>query len=84
MTHIAPDLARRLDDAPDAKHDVIVLTNGSVDALLATLPSQAEVRHVYRLRKGIALRASGDVILSIDKVAGVTSVEPDRSVSAQS
>jgi hypothetical protein len=84
MTPITPDLARRLDEAPDSRHDVIVLTAGSIDDLLAGLPPGVEVRHVYRLRKGIAARASAGDVRALAKVAGVTSVEPDRPVKSTS
>jgi hypothetical protein len=84
VTHITPELERRLAGAPDARHDVIILTDRPVDELLGLLPAGVAVRHVYRLRKGIAARASAKEIRSIDKVAGVTHVQPDETVSASS
>ena len=84
MTPLTPDLARRLDEAPNARHDVIVLTQGSLDDLLAALPPGVEVRHVFRLRKGLAARASASDVRAVAKVAGVTSVEADQAVQASS
>ena len=60
-----------------------VLTT-ALDDLLAALPPGVEVRHVFRLRKGLAARASASDVRAVAKVAGVTSVEADQAVQASS
>ncbi len=82
MAIIPSDLARSLDARPSARHDVVVTASGSLEALLAAVPAGMEVRHVYRLRKGIAASADAASVRALASSGAVESIEPDRPVSA--
>jgi hypothetical protein len=82
VASIAKDLADLLDGEPAASLDVIVLASGSLEALLEAVPPGVEVRHVYRLRKGIAATADVAAVRVLAASDAVAAIEPDRPVSA--
>ena len=80
---IDPEVSARLADPADAPLEVIVSASGELEALLAVLPARITVRHVYRLRKGIACTADKTDVRVLADSPEVAAIEADRPVSSQ-
>lgn len=78
---IDPELAKQLAGDPDLQVEAIITCKGGLDAALADLPDDVEVRHTYRRINGAAVCGPAGAMIRLAEVRGVTSMEPVRTVS---
>ena len=82
-TVLAPALRRLAPPDAESRVDVIVTARDSLEGVMAALPDGVSVRRVYNLRKCIAARGTAAAFESLARSPEVSSIEPDRTVSAQ-
>jgi hypothetical protein len=80
---IEPALARQLAGDPGTSLEVIVTAAGGLDTLLAALPPEVTVDHVYRLIAGAAIHGPAGALARLARSPAVQTMEPVRTVRSQ-
>jgi hypothetical protein len=80
---IEPELVRQLHGDPGAHLEVIVTASTGLDALLAAVPPDVTVDHVYRLIDGVAVHGPARALARLARAPAVKSMEPVRPVRSQ-
>jgi hypothetical protein len=78
------ELGRQLGGDPNTRLEVIVTAAGGLDALLAALPPEVTVDHVYRLIDGAAVHGPAGALARLARAPVVKSMESVRTVRSQS
>jgi hypothetical protein len=81
-TDVDPVLWSAMSGEPGREMEAIIVSTGGLDALLAQLPEDVTVDHMYRLINSVSVRTSAGTLRSLVGLPMIKAIEGVRPVSA--
>jgi len=78
---IDPEMDDLLQGDPSQELDAIILAQGRLDDLLASLPDEVTVNYKYRLIGSVSVTAPAGTLRRLATMKSVKAIEPVRDVS---